>query len=825
MNNYINIKNLLIKMSKKDLSPEKANKKCASSFQLINKIEENNKVILEVTNEGMEYLNQLNTNFIGIISVLGPEKSEKTYFSNLIIGDKAAFDNTKSTNGIHMWGQPIAHGENTDLLVLDTEGLYKSSNEKTSYDKQTFTLCSLLSSIMIYNTDESINDCINKFTNLAKECLSSIKKIEGKDLTPAELPLVYFIFHSNIDSNTANQQFRNNVKDNPIFTKFFQNFKICVLKKAGDCGKELNVFSKVKTSVGIKVDDLGLDEQDYKQKSKLIKDQIMNDLEPKKINNCNLDGKCLFGLFQSFVDSLKNGENIILFNQFNNVLALCLSDVVDQINFNFTSEKLNKKMNESISAEETFLDICRVTFSDLLNEQYDKFKSMPIAKISPSPNVVNGIKSIFRKCLNTLCENIQASVDKKASIINETNQIEFTNKLEASNIEKLLNGYTCFIYEKILSPIYEPNNYKLQNNDKILKILKSKICGTIEKISPIIQGKVNKLIEENLKITNDFEKFKKMHEKEMIQKREEINELKLDIEKRDRDIKEKELESMTLVNIEKEKYTQLEEKYNQEIAEKNNKINELTKNSNALSMSLIASSGSMVDGNINSMQQMKMEALKNDYNDITNIFVKYKILVNKLINDKEFFFEDLLIDKSLGDLRKKYPEIFDLLTEKESLENYKAYCDKQIERLRNENLNLKEKNYKLLVEIHELREELENANKTIEDRMRLYEAKASNMQNLQTSFDNLENKIKEKDLLIRIKDKQIAINDTLMKEKDEGYQKKEDIYMKEVNSLTGIIESLFKKDKSLFEVSYYRLSVSSQKNLNNWASSYRFKWN
>ena len=116
----------------------------------------------------MEYLNQLNSNLIGIISVIGPEKSEKTYFSNLIIGDKAAFDNSKSTFGINMWGQPIAHGENTDLLVLDTEGLYKASNQNTSYDKQTFTLYYLLSIIMIYNTDESINDCINRFTNLAK---------------------------------------------------------------------------------------------------------------------------------------------------------------------------------------------------------------------------------------------------------------------------------------------------------------------------------------------------------------------------------------------------------------------------------------------------------------------------------------------------------------------------------------------------------------------------------------------------------------------------------------------------------------------------------
>ena len=148
---------------------------------------------------------------------------------------------------------------------------------------------------------------------------------------------------------------------------------------------------------------------------------------------------------------------------------------------------------------------------------------------------------------------------------------------------------------------------------------------------------------------------------------------------------------MILVNIEKAKYDQLEEKYNQEINEKNNRIKELTKNSNSLSLALMTTSGTPGVYDLNTMQQMQLEALKNDYNEITDIFVKYKMLVNKLIHDKEFFFEDLLIDRTLGDLRKKYPEIFDLLNEKESLENLKAYYDKQIEILRNENLGLKEK--------------------------------------------------------------------------------------------------------------------------------------
>ena len=548
-----------------DNKNQSQNKNGTSSIKLITKekqFDSKDKIVLELTNQGMDYLNQWNTNLIGIISLIGPKDSDKSSFANIIIGDKAAFETSKQTEGIYMWGQPIAHQENSDLLVLDTESLYKQSNLHTPYDKHTFILSCLLSSIMIYNTNESLSDCINKFSNLAKESLSCLKKTEGKELTPSELPLVYFILHNiNIDSNSANSQFQNMVKDNPIFQKYFKNFKVVVLKKAGDFLKTntLNPLSKSKISTGIKLDDIGaLDDQDYKQKAKLIKDQIMNDLEPKKINNCNLDGKSLYGLIQSFVDSLNKGENIILFNQFNNIISLNLSDVVDQINFNFTSDILKEKMASNTTFEETFLEICKVTFNDCINEQFDKFKSAPIVKISPSPSLFNGIKLIFRKCLDLLCENIQTTIDKKAKIINDISKLEYKipNKLEGHNIEQLLYKLSNFINENILTPLFEPNNNKLQNNDKIEQILKSKLCETIEKISPLIQGQINKLNEDNTKLKEELEKLKENHRKEMEQKYNEISELKMKTEKQDRLMKEKELENMTLLNIEKEKYNQ-----------------------------------------------------------------------------------------------------------------------------------------------------------------------------------------------------------------------------------------------------------------------------
>lgn len=785
--------------------------KSTTSIKLIvkdNQLDEKEGIMLEITNEGMDYLNKWNSNLIGIISIIGPKDSDKSSFANLIVGDKAAFDISESTEGMYMWGQPIAHQENTDLLVLDTESLYKSTNANTSYDRNTFILSSLLSSIMIYNTQESISDCINRFTILAKESISCLKRIEGKELTPTELPLIYFVFHNiNIDSNTAISQFNNLIKDNTIFQNYFKNFKVAVLNKI-DNSKNYGSNPTQKTKA---IDENG--EQEYKQKTKLIKDQIMNDLEPKKINNCNLDGKCLFGLIQSFVDSLNKGENIILFNQFNNVLSLCLSDVVDQINFTFNSDRLNEKLKKNLGFEETFLDACKSTFNDCINELFNKFKSNPIVKISPSPSLFNGINLIFRKCLDLLCENIQSSVDKKTQIINDISKNDYSipNKLDGHNIEQLLYKLSNFINEKILSPLYDQNTQKIQNNNKIFQILKSKICETIEKISPLIQGQINKLIEENNKTNKDFNNFKENHKKEIEQKTEEINSLKLKLEKKEREIKEKELEVMTLINIEKIKYNQLEEKYNLEINEKNSHIKELTKNS----INQINNLGGM-NSDINSMENQMEEALKNDYNDITNIFIKYKILVNKLFNDKDFFFENILIDKTIGDLRKKYPEIFGLLTEKESLENMKSYYDKQIEILRNENVSLKEKNLVQISEINELKEKLDESNKIIDYNDTIIESKTNIIKSNETNISRLENQIKECDIQTKNE-----INKYEQKEKYLLFEKEKD--EKDIKYLFKVIEGTFCRQRIIFDEGYKNLNQEYQSILEEWAKKY--KWN
>ena len=286
----------------------------------------------------------------------------------------------------------------------------------------------------------------------------------------------------------------------------------------------------------------------------------------------------------------------------------------------------------------------------------------------------------------------------------------------------------------------------------------------------------------------------------MQQKNDEINDLKLKLEKQDRIMKEKELENMNLINIEINKYEKLEEKYNNELADKNTRISELTKNTNSANQ-YMSVGGTSADTNNNEILQL--EALKSDYNYITNILVKYKMLVNKLISDKDFFFENILIDKSMGDLQKKYPEIFGLLNEKESLKDMKNNYDKKIEFLRNENINLKEKINNHANEIYDLKEQLDENNKTLDDLNAMIESQASIIKNKETMISGLENTINENN----IKSKKLS------QEKDKTFLAAKEAFKHEKDVLFDIINGIMYKQKANYLNAFDRLTEDSKKKL------------
>ena len=83
-------------------------------------------------------------------------------------------------------------------MIFDTEGLYKLSNTKTNIDKNIFITCLLISSNLIYNTNETPENAIKNFSQLAKESLLKIKnnREENNYISIDNIPKISFIFQN-----------------------------------------------------------------------------------------------------------------------------------------------------------------------------------------------------------------------------------------------------------------------------------------------------------------------------------------------------------------------------------------------------------------------------------------------------------------------------------------------------------------------------------------------------------------------------------------------------------------------------------------------------
>ena len=224
--------------------------------------------------------------------------------------------------------------------------------------------------------------------------------------------------------------------------------------------------------------------------------------------------------------------------------------------------------------------------------------------------------------------------------------------------------------------------------------------------------------------------------------------------------------------------------------------------------------------NNNNVNTNQMENLKKDYNLISDFIVQYKTLVDNLVNNKNSFFENILIDKSIGILKEKYPDIFDLLSSKEELESLYSVFETEKEILNKNILSkdtiINEKNK----EIEELKQKLE---KTIGDYKHLnllYETKLSICNNLDSTKDSLEMLLNEEKLNLSSKEKEIKE----LNIKINQYLKLRDEMGNEISALNGIIQSIIVKNPQNFQYNLNNLNQENKKNLENLLKLYKIKW-
>lgn len=126
-----------------------------------------------ITDQAAAFLNNLDPDIkLGVMSVVGKYRTGKSFFINRVLLDKDGSDDPgfnvgptvqPCTKGLLLWGQLIQstsdQSPRSKILVIDTEG-FGATDQKSddTQDRNIFIISALLSSYMIYNTNETITE-------------------------------------------------------------------------------------------------------------------------------------------------------------------------------------------------------------------------------------------------------------------------------------------------------------------------------------------------------------------------------------------------------------------------------------------------------------------------------------------------------------------------------------------------------------------------------------------------------------------------------------------------------------------------------------------
>lgn len=103
---------------------------------------------------------------VAIVSIAGPYRTGKSFLANRLLNQSRGFEigstTQACTKGIWMWNRAVPITEDTNMILIDTEGL-ASTERSTNVDIKIFSLSILLSSLFIFNqmgpiTENSLED-------------------------------------------------------------------------------------------------------------------------------------------------------------------------------------------------------------------------------------------------------------------------------------------------------------------------------------------------------------------------------------------------------------------------------------------------------------------------------------------------------------------------------------------------------------------------------------------------------------------------------------------------------------------------------------------
>ena len=565
----------------------------------------------DLETDGIEFLQKLSDKNIAVISIIGPVSSGKSFLATQI-SDKInnGFEISSSgnkdccTKGIWVWGKPIIK-DNYYIIILDAQGLRTDTEENLEYSQKIFALCTLISSIVIYNykNDENkegnklSNEVIEKSYELFNKMIQFLPKIKLEDneelseemnkITSSHLPEFLWVYRDSTttDFNPFSEVEKNFLEKNEYFKTLFKNK---IKKYSLPIPMEI---SKMKSNsyLTISEEDIksgGPFSQEYKTTFNNLKNKIIHACTPKTIKSLTLNGNLFYGLLQEYASTIFSGDYMFVESPLSNVVFSNLGEITESITETF-KEKLEEKNNEVYDIIQIMKNSFEVFSDGLLNEYQNNFIGKLLHSQFMTEEMNNILSSVSDEVLDT---NIKEKLTQFNDSLKELTQKateEKTGKIEAiPDIKKNLNEFANKIQKEIEENIFKKENEFLNSFGFIKDYIIKCICNKINSYADSIQFYVEHNLQtvESSSKTNEeaFEaKIQELNEKEN-----ELNKLKIEIEKMKQNMKDKEKEYQKNVLIENKKYINLKEDYEKILKEKNLELKKLEDKNNEINQEI-----------------------------------------------------------------------------------------------------------------------------------------------------------------------------------------------------------------------------------------------
>ena len=565
----------------------------------------------DLETDGIEFLQKLSDKNIAVISIIGPVSSGKSFLATQI-SDKInnGFEISSSgnkdccTKGIWVWGKPIIK-DNYYIIILDAQGLRTDTEENLEYSQKIFALCTLISSIVIYNykNDENkegnklSNEVIEKSYELFNKMIQFLPKIKLEDneelseemnkITSSHLPEFLWVYRDSTttDFNPFSEVEKNFLEKNEYFKTLFKNK---IKKYSLPIPMEI---SKMKSNsyLTITEEDIksgGPFSKEYKTTFNNLKNKIIHACTPKTIKNLTLNGNLFYGLLQEYASTIFSGDYMFVESPLSNVVFSNLGEITESITETF-KEKLEEKNNEVYDIIQIMKNSFEVFSDGLLNEYQNNFIGKLLHSQFMTEEMNNILSSVSDEVLDTNIKEKLTQFNDSLKELTQKASEEKTGKIEAiPDIKKNLNEFANKIQKEIEENIFKKENEFLNSFGFIKDYIIKCICNKINSYADSIQFYVEHNLQtvESSSKTNEeaFEaKIQELNEKEN-----ELNKLKIEIEKMKQNMKDKEKEYQKNVLIENKKYINLKEDYEKILQEKNLELKKLEDKNNEINQEI-----------------------------------------------------------------------------------------------------------------------------------------------------------------------------------------------------------------------------------------------